>query len=84
MKSIAKIAIRPHRQLLVPPGKTIVNRIKGFDLMGVEAVRIGKYPRMLREAQSEASAAETEEVACKKIPANSIMEPHTFKLAPTE
>ena len=84
MKLTAEIDIVPHRELLAAPGKIGANSLKSLDMMDVEGLRISKHIGLLLEAESEASATETVEAACKKLLANLIMKSYTFKLASME
>ena len=81
MKYIAEIDIMPHKELLDPQGKTVVNNIHHLDIDGVADVRVGKHVKMTLEADNEAAAREKVEVACKKLLANVIMESYTFELS---
>ncbi|HMX39473.1 MAG TPA: phosphoribosylformylglycinamidine synthase subunit PurS, partial [Saprospiraceae bacterium] len=49
MKYIAEIDIMPHRELLDPQGKTVVNNMKHLDLEGIHDVRIGRHVSMALE-----------------------------------
>ncbi|MEL6862863.1 MAG: phosphoribosylformylglycinamidine synthase subunit PurS [Bacteroidota bacterium] len=80
MKFLAEIDIMPHKELLDPQGKTVANNMKHIDLSGVEDIRIGKHIKMTLEADSEASANEKVEIACKKILANVIMETYSYSI----
>ena len=80
MKFIAEIDIMPHKELLDPQGKTVVNNLKHLDLEGIHDVRIGKHVTMQLEAASEADARAKVETACQKLLANPIMEHFHFTL----
>lgn len=80
MKFIAEIDIMPHRELLDPQGKAVVNNIKHLDLSGISDVRIGRHVSMTLEAVSETEAREKVDAACRKLLANMIMETFTFSL----
>jgi len=80
MKFIAEIDIMPHRELLDPQGKAVVNNMKHLDLSGIHDVRIGRHVSMMLEANSETEAREKVDTACKKLLANLIMETYTFDL----
>lgn len=80
MKYIAEIDIMPHRELLDPQGKAVVNNMKHLDLSGISDVRIGRHVSMTLEAGSEAEAREKVDAACRKLLANMIMETFTFSL----
>ena len=47
MKFIAEINIMPHKELLDPQGKAVVNNLKHLDLSGVADVRIGRHVTMV-------------------------------------
>ena len=83
MKFIAEIDIMPHRELLDPQGKAVVNNMKHLDLSGIHDVRIGRHVNMTLEANSEAEAREKVETACKKLLANLIMETYSFSIKPS-
>jgi phosphoribosylformylglycinamidine synthase PurS subunit len=81
MKFVAEIDIMPHKELLDPQGKTVLNNLDHLDLSGVSDVRIGRHVRMALEAASEAEARQTVETACRKLLANTIVESYSFHLA---
>ena len=80
MKFIAEIDIMPHRELLDPQGKTVVNNMKHLDLTGIEDVRIGRHVNMTLEAADEAQARQKVDTACQKLLANLIMETYKYEL----
>ena len=80
MKYIAEIDIMPHRELLDPQGKAVVNNMKHLDLSGITDVRIGRHVSMTLEAGSEAEAKQKVDTACQKLLANLIMESYHFEL----
>lgn len=80
MKFIAEIDIMPHKELLDPQGKAVVNNMKHLDLTGIVDVRIGRHVLMHIEANSEADARQKVETACQKLLANLIMETYSFQL----
>jgi len=82
MKFIAEIDIMPHRELLDPQGKAVVNNMKHLDLSGIQDVRIGRHVSMMLEANSETEAREKVDTACKKLLANLIMETYSFSIKP--
>ena len=82
MKFIAEIDIMPHRELLDPQGKAVVNNMKHLDLSGIHDVRIGRHVNMTLEANSEAEARQNVDTACQKLLANLIMETYTYTLKP--
>ncbi len=80
MKFVAEIDIMPHKELLDPQGKTVVNNMKHLDLSGIDDVRIGRHVRMTLEAASEAEARQKVDIACQKLLANPIMESYTYSI----
>ena len=82
MTFIAEIDIMPHRELLDPQGKAVVNNMKHLDLTGITDVRIGRHVTVSLEANSEADARQKVETACQKLLANLIMETYHYELKP--
>ncbi|MBL7806469.1 MAG: phosphoribosylformylglycinamidine synthase subunit PurS [Saprospiraceae bacterium] len=80
MKFIAEIDIMPHRELLDPQGKAVVNNMKHLEISGVQDVRIGRHVTMSLEANSETEARQKVETACQKLLANLIMETYTISI----
>jgi len=80
MKFIAEIDIMPHRELLDPQGKAVVNNVKHLDLSGIHDVRIGRHVTMTLEAATEPEAREKVDTACRKLLANLIMETYTYSI----
>jgi phosphoribosylformylglycinamidine synthase len=80
MKFIADIRIMPHKELLDPQGKTVLNNLVHLDVQGVADIRIGRHVAMTLEADSEVAAREVVEVTCKKLLANLIVETYDFTL----
>ena len=80
MKFIAEIDIMPHRELLDPQGKAVVNNMKHLHLSGVSDVRIGRHVSMTLEANSETEARQKVDTACQKLLANLIMETYHYTL----
>lgn len=80
MKFVAEIDIMPHRELLDPQGKTVVNNMKHLDLTGIQDVRIGRHVSMTLEAADEAQARQKVDTACQKLLANLIMETYKYEL----
>lgn len=77
---IAEIDIMPHKELLDPQGKAVVNNMKHLNLSGINDVRIGRHVSITLEANTEAEAHEKVDTACKKLLANMIMETYHFSL----
>lgn len=80
MKFVAEIDIMPHKELLDPQGKAVVNNLSHLDLSGVTDVRIGRHVTMSLDAASEEEARQTVDTACRKLLANVIVETFTFSL----
>jgi phosphoribosylformylglycinamidine synthase subunit PurS len=80
MTYIAEIDIMPHKELLDPQGKAVVNNMKHLDLTGINDVRIGRHVTVTLEAGDEAEARQKVDTACKKLLANMIMETYHFDL----
>lgn len=80
MKFVAEIDIMPHKELLDPQGKAVVNNLQHFDLSGVADVRIGRHVSITLEATSEADARQKVETACQKLLANLIVETYSYHL----
>ena len=80
MKFVAEIDIMPHKELLDPQGKAVVNNLSHLDLSGVTDVRIGRHVSMTLDAASETDARSKVETACQKLLANLIVETYHFEL----
>jgi phosphoribosylformylglycinamidine synthase len=80
MKFIAEIDIMPHKELLDPQGKAVINNLGHLHLSGVADVRIGRHVQMTLEADTEATARQTVETACQKLLANGIVETFHYTL----
>ncbi|MBK8557181.1 MAG: phosphoribosylformylglycinamidine synthase subunit PurS [Lewinellaceae bacterium] len=80
MKFIAEIDVMPHKELLDPQGKTVLNNLDHLDLSGVTDVRIGRHVTMILDAASEDAARSTVETACQKLLANPIVEMYHYTL----
>ena len=80
MRFIAGIDIMPHRELPNPQGRTVANIMKNVDIAGIGDVGIGKHTVMNLEADSDTTAHEKVETACKKIQASIIMETYSFSV----
>jgi len=76
----AEINIMPHKELLDPQGKAVVNNLKHLDLSGVQDVRIGRHVTMQLTADTEAEARQKVDTACQKLLANMIMENYVYTL----
>jgi phosphoribosylformylglycinamidine synthase subunit PurS len=80
MKFTADIDIMPHKELLDPQGKAVLNNFKNIDVTGVSDVRIGRHVKMTLDAATEADARQQIETACQKLLANPIVESYTYQL----
>jgi phosphoribosylformylglycinamidine synthase len=78
MHFIAEIDIMPHKELLDPQGKAVVNNLKFIDLHGITDVRMGKHVTMTLTAANQKEAEAIVEDACKKLLANTIMESYRY------
>lgn len=80
MKFVAEIDIMPHKELLDPQGKAVVNNLKHLEINDVTDVRIGRHVSMTLEAATEAEARQKVETACQKLLANAIVETYHYQL----
>jgi phosphoribosylformylglycinamidine synthase len=80
MEYIAEIDIMPHKELLDPQGKAVLNGLQKMELSMMKDVRVGKHITLKLEANDEAQAKELVETACKKLLANAIMEGYTIHI----
>ena len=80
MKFVAEIDIMPHKELLDPQGKAVVNNLKHLDLSGITEVRIGRHVSMTLDAATEQEVRQKVETACQKLLANLIVETFHFEL----
>ncbi len=80
MKFVAEIDIMPHKELLDPQGKAVVNNLSHLHLSGITDVRIGRHVSMTLEAASETEARQMVETACSQLLANPIVETFTYQL----
>ena len=83
MKFTAEINVMPLKEILDPQGKAVTGSMKNLDLSEIQNVRIGKHITLEIEADSEATAREKVDIACKKLLANLIMESYEFELRPS-
>ena len=81
MKYNAEILIMPHKELLDPQGKTVVNNLHNLDIHGVYDVRIGKCVRLSFESSSEESAKALVKETCEKLLTNMITEKYEYTLS---
>ena len=80
MKFIAEINVMPLKEILDPQGKAVTGSMKNLGLSEIKNVRIGKHITLEIEAESEESAHQKVDTACKKLLANLIMESYNFTL----
>ncbi len=80
MKFIAEVDVMPHRELLDPQGKAVLNNLKHLHLSGVTDVRVGRHVILTLEAPTEAEARQVVETACSQLLANPIVETYTYQL----
>ena len=83
MRFIAEINVMPLKEILDPQGKAVTGSMKNLNLSEIQNVRIGKHISLEVEADSEATAREKVDIACKKLLANLIMESYEFELRPS-
>jgi len=80
MRFIAEINVMPLKEILDPQGKAVTGSMKNLGLSEIHNVRIGKHISLEVEADSETSAREKVDTACKSLLANLIMESYEFEL----
>jgi phosphoribosylformylglycinamidine synthase PurS subunit len=80
MKYIAKINIMTRPEILDPQGKAVKLGLHNLQMDSIDNVRIGKHIRLEVDADTEASARETVDAACRQLLANLIMEEYSFEL----
>jgi len=83
-KFIADIDVMPIKALLDPQGKAVTGAMKNLGLSEIHNVRIGKHMTLEVDADTESSAKDKVEEACKKLLCNQIMEFYEFKLTPIQ
>jgi phosphoribosylformylglycinamidine synthase subunit PurS len=84
MQYIAEIDIMPHKELLDPQGKAVVNNLKNLELNGINDVRMGKHVTIMLTAATATEAKALVEDACKKLLANTIMESYRYQIEPVK
>ena len=82
MTYLAEIHVMPHKELLDPQGKAVRNSLPNIGVDGVQDVRIGKRIELRVDADTESSAREQVEKACKAVLTNPIMEKFEYELTP--
>jgi len=80
MKYIAEIDIMTRAEILDPQGKAVKLGLHNLQMDTIDNVRIGKHVKLEVEADSESSARDTVDAACRQLLANLIMEDYTFEL----
>jgi len=76
----AEIDVMPKKEILDPQGKAVTGSMKNLGLAEIQNIRIGKHISLQIEADSEETAREKVELACKNLLANLIMESYSFKI----
>ena len=82
MKYTAEIDIMTRPEILDPQGKAVKLGLHNLQMDTIDNVRIGKHIRLDVNADTEASARETVDAACRQLLANLIMEEYSFVLQP--
>jgi phosphoribosylformylglycinamidine synthase PurS subunit len=80
MKFIAEVNIMPLKEILDPQGKAVTGSMKNLGLQEIQNVRVGKHITLELECDSESTARQVVDDACKKLLANLIMESYEFEL----
>ena len=80
MKFTAAITIMTRAEILDPQGKAVQLGLHNLNLNTIHDVRIGKHITLSVEADSETTAYEQVDAACRQLLANLIMEDYTFTL----
>ena len=80
MTFIADITIMPQAEILDPQGKAVKLGLHNLSLDAIDNVRIGKHITLSVAADTEATARETVDAACRQLLANLIMEEYRFEL----
>ena len=76
----AEIDVMPKKEILDPQGKAVTGSMKNLGLAEIQNVRIGKHITLEIEAESEESAHDKVDQACKNLLANLIMESYIFRI----
>lgn len=76
----AEIDVMPKKEILDPQGKAVTGSMKNLGLAEIQNVRIGKHITLEIEAESEESAHDKVDQACKNLLANLIMESYSFRI----
>lgn len=84
MKFIAIVEIMPHKELLDPQGKAVLNGLQKMNYSQIQNVRIGKRIELAIEADNEDSAIQIAKESCEKLLVNKIMEQYSVKLTAVE
>lgn len=84
MKFLAEIKVMPHKELLDPQGKAVLNGLSKMNLSSIQNVRIGRNMELQIEANSQSEAEAQTKEACEKLLVNKIMEQYTYSIAALE
>lgn len=76
----AEIDVMPKKEILDPQGKAVTGSMKNLGLSEIQNVRIGKHITLEIEAESEETANQKVDQACRNLLANLIMESYSFSL----
>ncbi len=77
----AKVNVTLRQSILDPKGKAAHHALQNLGIDQVEKVRIGKFIELDVNADSEASAKEIVESACRKLLANEVMEDFEIEIS---
>ena len=80
MQYTASITIMPHKELLDPQGKAVMNGLENLQITAIQDVRIGKYITLAITADTEEKAAAIAEEAANKLLANPVMEMYDIEI----
>jgi len=84
MKFTAIVEIMPHKELLDPQGKAVLNGLQKMNYVQIHNVRIGKRIELTIDAENEAAAMQLAKDSCEKLLVNKIMEQYSVKLTAVE
>jgi phosphoribosylformylglycinamidine synthase PurS subunit len=84
MKFSAIVEIMPHKELLDPQGKAVLNGLQKMNYSQIHNVRIGKRIELSIDAENEAVAMQIAKESCEKLLVNKIMEQYSVKLTAVE
>lgn len=66
-----------------PPGLSIRDALHNLGYPQVEAVRAGKYIKLILQADGQAAASEAVDSMCRRLLANPVIEDYSFDLEQT-